>query len=229
MKATVRNIQTALNSHGYQIPIDGAWGRLTLNAVKQFQRKNGLEVDGIVGPLTSAKLFAVGVKTVDYGYAPWMERVNQVMGLHERRDNTLLRRILGRSGKVLGDPAQTPWCGWLVNSAIAEFVPEEALPSNPFAARNWANFGVEVRPSLYSIGVFWRQHPNSWKGHVGFIIGHTKDCFIVRGGNQRNMVCDVPIKMDRLITARFPSNANQKPRPLPLMNKSGLILSTNEA
>ena len=36
--------------------IDGIFGKNTLNAVKQFQKDNGLSVDGIVGPKTWSKL-----------------------------------------------------------------------------------------------------------------------------------------------------------------------------
>jgi N-acetylmuramoyl-L-alanine amidase len=37
-------------------PVDGVFGPITLNAVKQFQQSHGLTVDGIVGPQTWAKL-----------------------------------------------------------------------------------------------------------------------------------------------------------------------------
>ncbi|PGS46819.1 hypothetical protein COC46_20550 [Bacillus sp. AFS041924] len=37
--------------------MDGVFGILTEKAVKEFQHKNGLVVDGIVGPKTWAKLF----------------------------------------------------------------------------------------------------------------------------------------------------------------------------
>lgn len=35
---------------------DGDFGKLTFNAVKKFQKDNGLYVDGIYGPITKAKL-----------------------------------------------------------------------------------------------------------------------------------------------------------------------------
>ena len=40
-------------------PVDGRFGNDTKAAVKAFQRRNGLVEDGIVGPLTWTKLFAV--------------------------------------------------------------------------------------------------------------------------------------------------------------------------
>ena len=55
----VRQIQTKLKRWGYYNGnVDGIFGSQTLEAVKYFQRKNGLTVDGIVGPAT---LKAMGI------------------------------------------------------------------------------------------------------------------------------------------------------------------------
>lgn len=57
----VRQIQTKLKRWGYYNGnVDGIYGTQTLNAVKYFQRKNGLTVDGIAGPAT---LKAIGIFT----------------------------------------------------------------------------------------------------------------------------------------------------------------------
>lgn len=50
------DIQEALNRHGYGLAVDGDWGPLSSNALADFQARNGLEVDRIVGPLTWDKL-----------------------------------------------------------------------------------------------------------------------------------------------------------------------------
>ncbi len=55
----VTQIQTKLKRWGYYNgSIDGIYGSKTLEAVKYFQRKNGLTVDGIAGPAT---LKAMGI------------------------------------------------------------------------------------------------------------------------------------------------------------------------
>ena len=57
----VTQIQTKLKRWGYYTGnVDGIYGTQTLNAVKYFQRKNGLTVDGIAGPAT---LKAMGIMT----------------------------------------------------------------------------------------------------------------------------------------------------------------------
>lgn len=65
MGAEVKNIQSVLKSMGYYTgAIDGIYGTATKNAVINFQRDNGLSVDGIVGNLT---LSALGIGE-DSGY-----------------------------------------------------------------------------------------------------------------------------------------------------------------
>lgn len=53
----VRNIQTRLKAWQYYFyTVDGIYGWRTAEAVKKFQRKHGLVVDGICGPATLAKI-----------------------------------------------------------------------------------------------------------------------------------------------------------------------------
>ncbi len=53
----VRNIQTRLKNWGYySYTVDGIYGWRTAEAVKKFQRKHGLVVDGICGPRTLEKI-----------------------------------------------------------------------------------------------------------------------------------------------------------------------------
>lgn len=56
-KSTAKNIQSALQNAGYYNgAIDGKVGKMTRYAIKEFQRANGLNPDGIVGKKTWAKL-----------------------------------------------------------------------------------------------------------------------------------------------------------------------------
>lgn len=55
--AEVREIQTKLKNWGYfKGTVDGIYGEQTVEAVKYFQRKNGLTADGIAGARTLAAL-----------------------------------------------------------------------------------------------------------------------------------------------------------------------------
>ncbi len=64
----VTKIQTNLKKWGYyEGSVDGIYGTATKEAVKYFQRKNGLSIDGIAGPKTLAALGISSTKTASSG------------------------------------------------------------------------------------------------------------------------------------------------------------------
>lgn len=74
----VKRVQSALEAKGYSVGdsgIDGDFGDTTNAAVRKFQADRGLEVDGIVGPMTQTALYgssAPAVSSTNYqpgGYA----------------------------------------------------------------------------------------------------------------------------------------------------------------
>ncbi|WP_030334075.1 peptidoglycan-binding protein [Streptomyces sp. NRRL B-1381] len=54
--ATVVVIQHLMNRRGYGLVVDGAYGSVSADAVKRFQRSQGLTADGQVGPATWPEL-----------------------------------------------------------------------------------------------------------------------------------------------------------------------------
>ena len=54
---TVISLQQVLKSLGYLSEKTGTYDDATVTAVKNFQRYNGLSVDGVAGPSTQEKLF----------------------------------------------------------------------------------------------------------------------------------------------------------------------------
>jgi peptidoglycan hydrolase-like protein with peptidoglycan-binding domain len=56
----VNTLQQNLNNHGYNLSVDGSFGKNTLSAVRDFQSKNGLGVDGLVGTKTQSMMKGVG-------------------------------------------------------------------------------------------------------------------------------------------------------------------------
>lgn len=85
--STVMEIQRKLKNWGYyKGPVDGIYGYATYTAVRYFQRKNGLRVDGIAGAKTLA---AIGV------------RAGGSVSSGTRDENLLARAI---NGEARGEP-----------------------------------------------------------------------------------------------------------------------------
>lgn len=59
----VKALQQQLNAAGYNLDVDGSYGPKTQAAVKDYQTKNGLQVDGIVGSQTSVSLAGLTPKS----------------------------------------------------------------------------------------------------------------------------------------------------------------------
>lgn len=74
--APVSDLQQQLNAAGFNSgPVDGKFGPITRAAVESFQRANGLQVDGIVGPQTQAALARVrGQPPAAWPKAPPVQR-----------------------------------------------------------------------------------------------------------------------------------------------------------
>ena len=56
----VKRLQKTLNALGATLKVDSVFGTKTHDAVRNYQRKYGLKVDGVVGPKTYASLAANG-------------------------------------------------------------------------------------------------------------------------------------------------------------------------
>ena len=58
--AEVWLLQSLLKCRGYNVLVDGIWGSLLTDKVRQFQREHQLDADGAVGPMSWAKLMERG-------------------------------------------------------------------------------------------------------------------------------------------------------------------------
>ena len=54
--SAVKELQEALNRHGYNLDVDGIFGDKTRDAVRSYQESNGLKLDGIAGDETWGSL-----------------------------------------------------------------------------------------------------------------------------------------------------------------------------
>lgn len=209
---------------------DGIWGRLTRNALVAFQKRYGLVPNGKADNATVEALRASAAipdvkKTLDADY-PWMQIAKLKKGLHET--DPILKQFLKSDKKTLGDPAKLPWCGDFVETPIALALPNEALPVNPYLARNWLNFGFDPKTPGYGDVLVFSRPGSAWSGHVGFYFGEDKTAYHVLGGNQSNRVTIARILKKRLLGARRPLTGTRVGQKV-LLASDGSQLSTNEA
>ncbi|MCA2981104.1 MAG: peptidoglycan-binding protein [Myxococcaceae bacterium] len=63
-------LQRALGANGFRVALDGRFGPATERAVRQFQRAQGLDVDGVAGPRTQARLGAAQGRALADDFGP---------------------------------------------------------------------------------------------------------------------------------------------------------------
>ena len=116
----VEYLQLALIRAGYTLTVDGIFGARTRDAVRDFQQKNGLPADGIVGRQTWAKLMPY-LK----GYTTHTVRSGDTFFRLAQMYNTDMRRIMLANPTVnpqnlqIGTTLYIPFAFELVPTAVA--------------------------------------------------------------------------------------------------------------
>lgn len=138
----VIDLQWRLNAWGYYHgPVDGYFGAATSEAVKLFQRRNGLPADGIVGPDTWAALGLGGNVQEQYQSSPTSARSGSA---------DLLARVV--AAEALGEP----YPGMVAVAAVV--LNRVADPRFPNSIS-----GVVYQPHAFesvSNGLIWRRTPS---------------------------------------------------------------------
>lgn len=124
-----------------------------------------------------------------------MDKLIQVatkeLGISEISGESHNERILQYAreiGQTWINDDETPWCSVFMNWVALKSGCER---SNSAAARSWLNVGFSVQnPEPGDVVVYWRDDPNSHKGHVGIFLGYSTDHsrIYTLGGNQGNSV-----------------------------------------
>jgi len=106
----VTKVQALLNKWGYYTgPIDGYFSSKTYRAVVDFQRKNGLLIDGVVGPQTWA---ALGLPAVRRTGTATVADSSISRGISDRDTVSLLARV------IQGEAANEPYVGKVAVGAV---------------------------------------------------------------------------------------------------------------
>jgi uncharacterized protein (TIGR02594 family) len=222
----VRWMQERLDALGYQPgPVDGWYGPMTREALRDFQAVHHLPMTGTATRETVHALQATrplytppDVRAGDT--IPWYTEAMRHLGLREvpgsGNNPTIMDWADNLDLHYAGD--DVPWCGLFTAYAVRSTLPNERLPANVLGARNWLQVGEDCDPVRGSLLVFWRTHrTRSWHGHVGIYHAEDASAYHVLGGNQSDSVSIARIEKGRLLGARWPSTA------LPLYAESDIV------
>jgi uncharacterized protein (TIGR02594 family) len=107
---------------------------------------------------------------------------------------------------IAGYDDKVSWCSSFVNWSLARC----GIAGTASAlARSWLDWGEELSaPRPGCIAVLWREHPSSWKGHVGFYLRHDDEHVHLLGGNQLDEVREHQYPLETLLSYRWPAKTD---------------------
>lgn len=124
-------------------------------------------------------------------------------GVEEKKGsnhNPIILNYFKEIGSTWVTDDETAWCSCFMNWCCLKSGYEKTGKLN---ARSWLKLGKEVeKPETGDLVVFWREHPDSWQGHVAIFIREIGDYIYVLGGNQSDKVCIRPYKKNQVLSYR---------------------------
>ena len=170
----VKDLQNLLNHLGYSVgTVDGIFGSKTTNAVKAFQRAQGLQADGIVGPNTRSALANPKVTSTT-----------------PKTSGSQVDAIIADAKALIGVPYA--WAGTTPSgfdcSGFTQYVFEENGISLPRSAAAQWSAGKSVSSPAKGDLVFFETY-TSGPSHVGIYLGNGQ--FINASSSQGVVISDM--------------------------------------
>ena len=112
------------------------------------------------------------------------------------------------------------WCSTFVNWVAWKAGLQMSGKAN---ARSWLTVGTKVAvPEPGDVVVYWRDSPQSWKGHVGFFLGFSidKKRIYTLGGNQGNRVSVSAYRVDNVLSYQRLAPSKQVVVPDPVLKRN---------
>ena len=129
---------------------------------------------------------------------------SKYIGLQEilgDNDNPIIMNMFKEIGQSWVKHDETSWCSCFINFIAYRL---NLIKSGKLNARSWLDVGIKTEnPIPGDIVIYWREKPDSWKGHVGIFMGYNQyGNIFTLGGNQHNEVNITVYSKDRLLGFR---------------------------
>ena len=149
----------------------------------------------------------LGVEMIQVVEPPWLQIALGELGVTEIPGPESDERIVEYLESVdtlpegLQGTDQTAWCSAFVGWCIEKAGFQSTEKAN---ARSWTNWGIPLTtPAHGCICVLWRGTPDSWQGHVAFLVACAQETVTLLGGNQRNSVSIQTYPRSRVLGFRW--------------------------
>lgn len=119
-------------------------------------------------------------------------------GVHEipgDLNNPEVMKYYHDTGRKWVDSETTPWCDVFIDWCCMK---KGRKFTEGLYAREWLKFCIIVQTiGEADLVLFWRESPDSWKGHISIPIVERENLIFSLGGNQGDMVQVSPYYMNR--------------------------------
>lgn len=217
----VFELQKDLIALGYKIKADADFGPQTEAALKDFQKRYGLEVDGIAGPISQKRIddliasHADSPVDTDSKSAPWMDFMLARYGWNENRNDAELAKFWKYTnvpGYKTVRGADHAWCAMIVCAALEE---TGFKSTKNAAAISYDSYGNPMKTPKFGSIITVARSGGSGRHVTFFSHFDSQGNYVCLGGNQSDSICYATYSPSRVKSINWPVEKHKDIEAMP--------------